>query len=197
MRARRTCALITVALGASLSACGEAVDGTPTANDTGAVTASTQTSAPTRSTLPPVTTTAATTTQAPAAQVAEYMGTANGSYYFTSPSSKFECAVVTAPNPVAGCHGALPPDAPTVNPASGTGTVAPNSIRVTGSGPGEFVSTGDPAFHRFDAPAKALPYGSPLRVQGFTCTVDETMGVTCSSSAGHGFTVSDRAYRLW
>ncbi|GAA4479595.1 hypothetical protein GCM10023094_25020 [Rhodococcus olei] len=63
--------------------------------------------------------------------------------------------------------------------------------------PGEFYESGDPAFHRFDAPARALPYGSPLRVQGFTCTVDERSGVTCASSAGHGFTVSDSAYTLW
>ncbi|EME22427.1 hypothetical protein [Rhodococcus triatomae] len=196
MRARLTCALIVVALGASLSACGGSIDGTPAASSTDPVTATRQTSSATRTTPPP-TTTAATTTEAPAAQVAEYMGTDNGSYYFTSPSSKFECAVVTAPTPVAGCHGALPPDAPKVTPASGPGAVAPNSIRVTGTGPGEFVSAGDPAYHRFDAPAKALPYGSPLRVQGFTCTVEEATGVTCASAAGHGFTVSDRAYRLW
>lgn len=125
------------------------------------------------------------------------MGSDNGSYYFTSPSSKFECAVITAPDPVAGCHGKFPADAPEVERSGGSGNVPPNAIRVGTSGPGRFASTGDPAFHRFDGPAKVLPYGSPLRVQGFTCTVEEQSGVTCTSAAGHGFTVSDSAYRLW
>lgn len=139
----------------------------------------------------------ATTSTPPAAQAAEYAGTETGSYYFTSPSGKFECAVITAPTPVAGCHGTLPSSAPRVPAASGTGTTTPNSIRVTASGPGRFVESGDPAFHRFDTPATPLPYGSPLRVQGFTCSVDERAGVTCVSTAGNGFTVSDSAYRLW
>ncbi len=125
------------------------------------------------------------------------MGSANGSYYFTSPSGKFECAVITAPEPVAGCHGRLPSSAPPVPSVTGTGSATPNSIRVRASGPGAFFQSGDPAFHRFDGPAKPLGYGSPLRVQGFTCSVDEQSGVTCVSAAEHGFTVSDSAYRLW
>ena len=195
MRATGPRLLLTMLCIASTAACSNAVDGDASPAPRQATTTPATTTprpAPTSRT-----TTAVTTTPAPAAQVAEYMGADNGSYYFTSPSTKFECAVVTAPNPVAGCHGALPANAPTVPAAGGAGRVAPNAIRVTDSGAGEFASTGDPAFHRFDAPAKALPYGSPLRVQGFTCTVDERTGVTCASSAGHGFTVSDSAYRLW
>ncbi|MFC9790887.1 hypothetical protein [Rhodococcus sp. NPDC127528] len=146
---------------------------------------------------PPTRTAAPTTTKAvPAAQVADYAGTQAGSYYFTSPSSKFECAIVTARQPVAGCHGAFPPNAPQVKGSGAPGPVTPNSIRVAADRPGEFFSAGDPAFHRFDGTAKVLPYGSPLRVQGFTCTVDERTGVTCET-AGHGFTVSDNAFRLW
>ncbi|MFD4292832.1 hypothetical protein ACFWQG_06385 [Rhodococcus sp. NPDC058532] len=141
--------------------------------------------------------TSVTPSAAPAAQVADYLGEAGGSYYFTSPSGKFECAVITAPTPVAGCHGSLPGTAPRVPAPSGPGTTIPNAIRVVTGEPGEFVSTGDPAFHRFDGPAKALPYGSPLRVQGFTCTVDRRAGVTCESGSGHGFTVSDVSYDLW
>ncbi|TQF65847.1 hypothetical protein FK531_20630 [Rhodococcus spelaei] len=104
--------------------------------------------------------------------------------------------MVTAPQPVAGCHGAFPPNAPRVPGSGAPGAVAPNSIRVTGGRPGEFFSSGDPAFHRFDGAARVLPYRSALRVQGFTCTIDEHSGVTCEN-AGHGFTVSDNAFRLW
>ncbi|MGW0177271.1 hypothetical protein ACWDUM_25900 [Rhodococcus sp. NPDC003322] len=194
MGASRIILLLTVVCcTAVVGGCAHSVDGSA-APTTQQVTATTTTSAAPRTTTR---TQPTTTSTAPAAQVAEYMGGASGSYYFTSPSSKFECAVVTAPNPVAGCHGKLPATAPQVPAPGGPGTMAPNAIRVTAAGPGEFAATGDPAFHRFDGTAKALPYGSALRVQGFTCTVDEHTGVTCASAAGHGFTVSDAAYRLW
>ncbi|MFF0818417.1 hypothetical protein ACFYVR_25210 [Rhodococcus sp. NPDC003318] len=195
MRATRPHVLLTVLCGVALTtACSSSVDG----NAGPAPVPATQTPATTAQPSPTTrTTTAVTTTAAPAAQAAEYMGNENGSYYFTSPSGKFECAVVTAPAPVAGCHGQFPSDAPAVPTAGGSGTASANAIRVTAGKAGEFFNAGDPAFHRFDGPAKALPYGSPLRVQGFTCTVDQGSGVTCESGTGHGFTVSDSAYRLW
>lgn len=190
--------LAVVGCAALLGGCAKSVDGSaaPTAEQAAPTTTVAQ---PPRTTTPtPTTTTTTTSTStAPAAQVAEYMGGESGSYYFTTPSSKFECAVVTAPHPVAGCHGTLPGTAPRVSSPAGSGTTTPNAIRVGADGPGEFAATGDPAFHRFDGTAKVLPYGSPLRVQGFTCTVDEHTGVTCASASGHGFTVSDSAYRLW
>lgn len=195
MASSRLCLLLTCASAALLvGGCATTTDGTA-APSPQTVTTTTHPTTPPRTTgRTPAPT---TTTAVPAAQVAEYAGGTSGSYYFTSPSTKFECAVITAPQPVAGCHGKLPGTAPQVPVPGGPGTTAPNAIRVNATKPGEFTSTGDPAFHRFDGPVKALPYGSPLRVQGFTCTVDARAGVTCESGAGHGFTVSDNDYRLW
>ena len=168
------------------------VPATPVTSELAATTTATTTPRAT------TTTTAAPTTTPVAAQVAEYAGPQTGTYYFTSPSTKFECAIVTAGTPVAGCHGTFPPNAPRV-PSAGAPrtTVAPNAVRVTSGGAGEFVHLGDPAFHRFDGPARVLPYGSTLDIQGFTCSVDERAGVTCERGSDHGFTVSDGAYKLW
>lgn len=194
MSGMRTTLLITVLCVVALTtACSTAVDGDAGPAPVPATANSTSRPSPTTTR----TTTAVTTTPVPAAQIAEYTGNENGSYYFTSPSGKFECAIVTTTAPVAGCHGQFPPDAPAVPSAGASGTATPNAIRVTAEKPGEFFNAGDPAFHRFDGPAKALPYGSPLRVQGFTCTVDEHTGVTCETNTGHGFTVSDAAYTFW
>lgn len=187
---------VLAALAASMlvSACGDDSGGDPpipippTTTDTGPTT----TSAAPRST-----TTVVPTTSPVAAQVADYAGEQTGTYYFTSPSTKFECAIITAATPVAGCHGTFPADAPHVGRLGAGGTpLAPNAVRVTSDRAGEFVHLGDPAFHRFDGPARVLPYGSTLKIQGFTCSVDERTGVTCERQ-DHGFTVSDSAFRLW
>jgi hypothetical protein len=84
-------------------------------------------------------------------------------------------------------------------PSSGapSKTTAPNAIKVSGDTAGKFYSAGDPQFHRFEGTARVLPYGETLVAGGFTCSVDETSGVTCESKAGHGFTVSDSAYDVW
>ncbi|MFC4605900.1 hypothetical protein [Rhodococcus kronopolitis] len=181
-----------------VTACSDNTDGggpVPAAPVTSDIAATTTATTTPRSTT--TTTTAPTTTHV-AAQVAEYAGTQTGTYYFASPSAKFECAIATVGTPVAGCHGTFPPDAPRV-PGAGAPrtTVAPNAVRVTSDRAGEFVHLGDPAFHRFDGPARVLPYGNTLDIQGFTCSVDERAGVTCGSGSGHGFTVSDSAYKLW
>lgn len=186
---------VLVALAASMlvSACGNDGGGSPVP----VTPTTTEAGTSTTSAAPRSTTTAAPTTSAVAAQVADYAGEQTGTYYFTSPSTKFECAIITASTPVAGCHGAFPADAPRV-PRLGTGgaPVPPNAVRVTSGSAGEFVNLGDPAFHRFEGPARVLPYGSTLKVQGFTCSVDERAGVTCERP-DHGFTVSDSAFRLW
>lgn len=93
----------------------------------------------------------------------------------------------------------MPPTAPRV-PGSGAPDllVAPNAIEVTGSGVGQFVSAGDPRYYPLDGSSSAaLPYGSTLEVNDLTCRVDEKTGVTCESDAGHGFTVSDTAFKVW
>ncbi|GGG00505.1 hypothetical protein GCM10007304_13020 [Rhodococcoides trifolii] len=123
----------------------------------------------------------------------------SGSYFFTSPSGKFNCGIIGGEaQPSAGCQGDLPADAPKVDGSGSPGTsVFPNSIEVAGGEPGRFVSLGDPKYTDLDAPAQALPYGAPLSANGFTCAVDEASGVTCTDSDEHGFTVSNTAFRVF
>ncbi len=197
----RCAALLTLSAAVTLllGACGNDVAGTASVATDGS-TAATTTSAPRTTTSAPSTPKTTTTTTTPPAKVApsDYAGEVSGVYYFTTASEKFECAIVTAATIVAGCHGSFPDSAPKV-PGSGAPEtkVKPNAIEVPANGPGHFVSVGDPQFHRFEGTTKVLPYGAPLNVGGFTCSVDESKGVTCASAAGHGFTVSDTAYQVW
>ncbi|WAM13487.1 MULTISPECIES: hypothetical protein [Rhodococcus] len=195
-----------------VAGCGRSVDGSP---ETGAVagpaTTSAVTTAPkttttttrttTTTTTSPTTTTTTTTTTTPAqANPQTFAGTAAGSYYFTTPSTKFHCAILTGGDvPTAGCHGPMPASAPKVPGAGASGTpVTPNAIEVAGSRPGQFASAGDPRYYPLDrSAAPALSYGTALEVNDLTCLVDETSGVTCRSDAGHGFTLSDSAFRVW
>ncbi|MGV9864196.1 hypothetical protein [Rhodococcus koreensis] len=194
-----------VAMVAGVAGCARSVDGSP---ETGAVagpattsaTSSAVTTAPkttTTTTAPRSTTT--TTTPTPADPQA-FAGTAAGSYYFTTPSTKFHCAILTGGDlPTAGCHGPMPASAPKVPGAGASGTaVTPNAIEVTGGRPGQFASAGDPRFYPLDgSAAPALSYGRALQVNDLTCLVDEAAGVTCRSEADHGFTLSDSAFRVW
>ncbi|MHA4851182.1 hypothetical protein L1080_016765 [Rhodococcus sp. MSC1_016] len=129
-----------------------------------------------------------------------YAGTAAGSFYFTTPSTKFHCAILTGGDlPTAGCHGQMPESAPKV-PGSGAPDirVPPNAVEVTGSRSGQFISAGDPRYYPLGgSPATVLPYGRSLRVNDLTCHVEETTGVTCTSDVGHGFTLSDSMFRMW
>ncbi|UOT02550.1 hypothetical protein MPY17_26785 [Rhodococcus opacus] len=196
-----------------VAGCGRSVDGSP---ETGAVagpaTTPTVTTAPktttsrtttttTTSTSPITTTTTTTTTNTPAeANPQTFAGTAAGSYYFTTPSTKFHCAILTGGDlPTAGCHGPMPASAPKVPGAGASGTpVTPNAIEVTGGRAGQFASAGDPRYYPLDgSAAPALSYGTALQVNDLTCLVDETSGVTCRSDVGHGFTLSDSAFRVW
>jgi len=178
---------LTVAALATATACSTAVEGDATAGDP--VTAS---AAPT---------TSATTTTTPAAlpevDADDYAGPQPGVYYFLSQSGKFECAILLKSAPVAGCQGDMPPTAPRV-PGSGAADVMvpANVVLVEATGPGEFVNIGDIAFIDPTRPAQPLPYGRALTAGPFTCSIDETDGVTCES-AENGFTVSDDSYELW
>ena len=192
-----------------VAGCGRSVDGSP---ETGAVagpattpavttapkTTTTTTRTTTTTTTSPTTTT--TTTTPAQANPQTFAGTAAGSYYFTTPSTKFHCAILTGGDvPTAGCHGPMPASAPKVPGAGASGSlVTPNAIEVAGSRPGQFASAGDPRYYPLDrSAAPALSYGTALEVNDLTCLVDETSGVTCRSDAGHGFTLSDSAFRVW
>ncbi|MEE2062309.1 hypothetical protein [Rhodococcus artemisiae] len=182
-----------IALAAALvtvTACGDTVSGEATAADPTTTAAQTTSSAPT--------TTTTTTTKAPVpADSADYAGAQPGVYYFLSESGKFECAILTHTDPVAGCQGTMPPSAPRV-PGSGAPdvTVPANVVLVEASGEGEFVNIGDIAFMDPTRSAQTLPYGEALVVGPFTCVIDETTGVTCETDS-HGFTVTDDDYELW
>ncbi|TCN54962.1 hypothetical protein EV641_104227 [Rhodococcus sp. SMB37] len=184
-----------IALAAALvtvTACGDTVSGEATAADPTATAAQTTSAAPT------TTTTAATTTKAPVqVDPAEYAGSQPGVYYFLSESGKFECAILTHTDPVAGCQGTMPSSAPRV-PGSGAAdvTVPANVVIVESSGEGQFSNIGDIAFMDPNRTAQVLPYGEALKISVFTCTIDESTGVTCESDA-HGFTVSADDYELW
>ena len=196
-----------------VAGCGRSVDGSP---ETGAVagpattptvttapkTTTTATTSTTTSTSPTTTTTTTTTTASTPAEAnpQTFAGTAAGSYYFTTPSTKFHCAILTGGDlPTAGCHGPMPASAPKVPGAGASGTpVTPNAIEVTGGRLGQFASAGDPRYYPLDgSAAPALSYGTALQVNDLTCLVDETSGVTCRSDAGHGFTLSDSVFRVW
>ena len=180
---------------AALAGCGQTVEGAPSpvADD-----GTTSSSAPTTSEAPETTTTPAPTTKKPPVTPTDYAGPGAGQYYFTTPSTKFECAIFTGTRSVAGCHGDFPSSVPKV---AGSGApdnkVPPNAVEVSAGDPGKFLNVGDPEFHRFEGSTKALPYGSALSISDYSCKVDESSGVTCTSAAGHGFTVSDSAYRVW
>ncbi len=135
------------------------------------------------------------------ANPAEYEN--QGNYYFTSPSTKWHCGIITSAKAV-GCHGPFPANAPRV-PGSGAPDkmVAPNAVGVGNDNlPARFFSVGDPAYYPFGkdgsvAKARVLPYGDALTVGDFTCRIAETTGATCDNTrTGHGFTVSDTAYNL-
>ncbi|QSE93648.1 hypothetical protein JWS13_36175 [Rhodococcus pseudokoreensis] len=190
-----------------VAGCARSVDGSP---ETGAVAGPATTSATTpavttapkttTTSAPPSTTTTTTTSTPPPADPQAFAGTAAGSYYFTTPSTKFHCAILTGGDlPTAGCHGPMPASAPKVPGAGASGTpVTPNAIEVTGGRPGQFASAGDPRFYPLDgSAAPALSYGRVLQVNDLTCVVDEAAGVSCRSEAGHGFTLSDSAFRVW
>ncbi|WP_207890909.1 hypothetical protein [Rhodococcus sp. Eu-32] len=198
-----------------LAGCSSSVDGSATAplatvdtNPPSVIRTTTPSTPPVTTTQAPTTTTTSstaptTTSKAPpTADASAYEGQP-GFYFFTSPSGKFECAIVVTETSVAGCHGDFPPTAPRVEGSGAPGsTVAPNTVELTAGSPARFLSSGDPRFHRFDGPARALAYGETLAVpgsgesNGLSCRVDEKAGVSCRDQVGHGFTVSDSAFRL-
>lgn len=178
---------LTVAALATATACSTTVEGDATAGDT-----------PTTSAVP-TTSTTTTTTPAPPPKVDadDYAGDQPGVYYFLSQSGKFECAILLNSAPVAGCQGEMPPNAPRVPGSGAPNVMVPaNVVLVDASGPGEFVNIGDIAFMNPSRAAQSLPYGRELTVGSFTCSIDETDGVTCETEQ-NGFTVSDSAYDLW
>jgi hypothetical protein len=106
-------------------------------------------------------------------------------YYFTTPSGKWRCAILTRTK--AGCQASS-------SWQSGLGVNgepdSTNAIVVDEQGDPQFVTLDQPEFSLASGPAKALPFNRILAAAGFRCNVQES-GVSCLSEAsGKGFTFS-------
>lgn len=126
-------------------------------------------------------------------------GRPEAGYYFTTPSGRWQCAIV--PRVWAGCQnrgGSLGiADAPrTVPDADGTPT-APNAIVIGPDGDAYFTVLEQPGFTLVPGPAKKLDYNQTLIAARFRCNVQEATGVSClSEQSGRGFTFSADGYSL-
>lgn len=124
-------------------------------------------------------------------------GQGQGGYYFTTPSSRWRCAIV--PHTKAGClnssRGSIGiTGAPATVPDSDGAPHAPNAIVVGDTGDPYFAYLDQPDFRLVPGPAKTLPFNKILAAAGFRCNVQES-GVSCmSDTAGNGFTFSSDGY---
>lgn len=106
-------------------------------------------------------------------------------YYFTTPSGKWRCAILT--HTKAGCQAASSWQSGLGIPDEPDST---NAIAVDRDGDPQFVALEQPEFWLVPGPAKALQFNRILAAAGFRCNVQET-GVSCQSEAsGKGFTFS-------
>lgn len=119
-------------------------------------------------------------------------------YFFTTPSGRWECAVV--PRVQAGCQaadGAAPgiKGAPeSVTDAAGEQT-EPNAIVITRDGEPAFVALEDAPFRPDSGTAGVLQFNQILAVAGFRCNVQEASGVSCvSERTRRGFTFSAEGF---
>ena len=106
-------------------------------------------------------------------------------YYFTTPSGKWRCAILTRIK--AGCQASS-------SWKSGLGVEgepdSTNAIVVDEQGEPQFVMLDQPEFTLDSGSAKPLPFNRILAAAGFRCNVQES-GVSCLSElSGKGFTFS-------
>jgi hypothetical protein len=120
-------------------------------------------------------------------------------YYFTTPSGKWRCAILTHDR--AGCQassgwqsGLGIPDEPDSVPDAAGQAATPNAIVVDRDGDPQFVALEEPEFWLDPGPAKALQFNKILAAAGFRCNVQES-GVSCQSeTSGKGFNFSAEGY---
>ncbi len=118
-------------------------------------------------------------------------------YYFTTPSRRWQCAIL--PRDKAGCQStgggmgiAGEPD--TVTNAAGEATV-PNAIVIEPQGDAHFAAVDEPGFSLSPGPANVLPFNRTLIAARFRCNVQEATGVSClSEQSGRGFTFSAKGF---
>lgn len=119
-------------------------------------------------------------------------------YYFTSPSGRWECAII--PRTSAGCQNARSVSigiegAPEEVPGPDGEPATPNAIVVDRTGMARFVALPTPAFTLEPGPALELPFNRILAVAGFRCNIQETTGISCLSELSEeGFTFSAESY---
>lgn len=117
-------------------------------------------------------------------------------YYFTSPSGAWACAIM--PRVKVGCQSAknwpsamgITGEPESVTDAAGEATT-PNALVIAREGIAQFVAIEQPEFSLDPGPAKVLPFNRILAAAGFRCNVQEASGVSCLSEvSGEGFTFS-------
>ncbi|KWX68573.1 hypothetical protein [Mycobacterium sp. NAZ190054] len=120
-------------------------------------------------------------------------------YYFTSPSGRWECAIV--PRVRAGCQNAQNSArigvtaAPEEVPGADGEPTVPNAIVVDRTADPAFVALEEPAFGPDPGPGTVLPFNRILAAAGFRCNVQESVGISCLSElSGKGFTFSADTY---
>jgi hypothetical protein len=121
---------------------------------------------------------------------------AGTTYYFTSPSGAWACAIV--PRVKAGCQASSnwPADMgvtgePESVPGPAGESAPPNALVIPREGAAQFVALQTPEFAMDTGPGKQLPFNRILAVAGFRCNVQEATGVSCLSEfTGNGFTFS-------
>lgn len=131
----------------------------------------------------------------------DYAGEVNGAtwYFFTTPSGRWECAIV--PRVTAGCQAAggrsslgitEAPDS--VLDAAGEEST-PNAIEVPRDGEPRFSAVEPPGFGLAEGTPAELPFNRVLSVAGFRCNVQEATGVSCmSDKSRRGFTFSAEGF---
>jgi hypothetical protein len=144
--------------------------------------------APPSTVAPPPSTPASNAHLANAFDYVAHVGDTTG-YYFTTPSGKWRCAILT--HLKAGCQAAS-------SWQSGLGVLdepeSTNSIVVDRDGDPQFLALEQPEFWLDPGPAKTLPFNRILAAAGFRCNVQES-GVSCQSEAsGKGFTFSAEGF---
>lgn len=133
----------------------------------------------------------------PQANAFDYEETSEpGTFYFTSPSGKFECKIGQNTSTVtASCEGDLPSNTPDEETADGQSSQQANTIQLIKGRPASFINYGDRTDHNYAGNQPKLPYGVVLHAHGINCVIDERTGVTCRAGS-HGFTVSSRTFTL-
>jgi hypothetical protein len=160
--------------------------------DTGESPAAAPTNTATQPPLPPV-------NNAHLVDAFDYVSHPSGEagYYFTTPSGRWQCAIL--PRAMAGCQSSggnlgIAGEPDTVPNAAGEDTT-PNAIIIEPEGDTRFAALDEPGFTLIPGPANALEFNRTLIAARFRCNVQEAIGVSClSEQSGKGFTFNEEGF---